>query len=78
MSAQLCAGEAAAWAGGALRQGSPAAELKGVARKKPLVLSAVAGRGVKEALTALAKEIGKGKTAEVAAIPEAERKSWQP
>ena len=34
-----------------------AAELKAAARKKPLLLSAASGRGVKEALAALAREI---------------------
>ncbi len=36
-----------------------AAALKAAARKKPLLLSAVSGRGVPEALAALAKEIGR-------------------
>ncbi len=38
------------------------ASLKKAARKTPLVLSAVAGKGVKEALFALAREIGKAET----------------
>ena len=41
-----------------------AAALKAVARKKPLILSAVSGRGVKEALTALTREIARSKAAE--------------
>jgi GTP-binding protein len=43
------------------------AELKAVARKKPLVVSAVSGAGVKELLAALAREIGKGQQREAAA-----------
>jgi GTP-binding protein len=59
--------------------GAKAAELKAVARKKPLVLSAVSGRGVKEALTALAREIGKSKRAERAAETHGEeRQPWRP
>ena len=38
-----------------------AAELKAAARKKPLILSAVSGPGVKEALSALAREIEQGR-----------------
>jgi GTPase len=53
--------------------------LKAVARKKPLVLSAVSGRGVKEALTALAREIGRSRSAEQAAMDEGgEHQPWQP
>ena len=53
--------------------------LKAVARKKPLVLSAVSGRGVKEALTALAREIGRSCSAEQAAMDEGEEhQPWQP
>ncbi len=56
-----------------------AEELKAAARKKPLVLSAVSGRGVKEALTALAREIGKSKTAEQAEADRGEeREPWHP
>jgi GTP-binding protein len=59
-----------------------AAELKAAARKKPLVLSAVSGRGVKEALTALAREISRSKAAERAeAAAEQgveERQRWRP
>jgi GTP-binding protein len=55
-----------------------AEELKSVARKKPLILSAVSGLGVKEALTALAREVGKSRTAERAAIPAEERQPWRP
>jgi GTP-binding protein len=53
--------------------------LKAVARRKPLILSAVSGRGVKEALTALAREIGKSRSAEQAAMDEGEEhQPWQP
>jgi len=56
-----------------------AAELKSAARRKPLVLSAVSGSGVKEVLTALAREIVKGKEAERAASGEGEeRQPWRP
>ncbi|HEX5958036.1 MAG TPA: GTPase ObgE, partial [Hyphomicrobiaceae bacterium] len=56
-----------------------AAALKAVARKKPLVLSAVSGRGVKEALTALVREIEKSKAAERAAATQGEeRQPWRP
>jgi GTP-binding protein len=58
---------------------SKAAELRGAARKKPLVLSAVSRRGVKEALAALAREIGKSRTAEqVEASQGEEREPWHP
>ena len=56
-----------------------AVELRAAARKKPLVLSAVSGRGVKEALAALAREIGRSKSAEQAAADEGEQhQPWQP
>jgi GTP-binding protein len=55
-----------------------AAELKAAARKQPLVVSAVSGRGVKEVLTALAREITKGRAGEKAAAGEAEQKPWRP
>ena len=54
------------------------AELKAAARKKPLVLSAVSGAGVKEALAALARDIGKAQTKERAADAPAEPRPWQP
>jgi GTP-binding protein len=56
-----------------------AAELKIAARKKPLLLSAASGQGVKEALAALAREIGRaeGKEREAAGT-ESERQPWQP
>ena len=58
------------------------AELKAAARKKPLILSAVAGRGVKEALTALAREIARSKSAERAEATQGEEREehqpWQP
>ncbi len=56
-----------------------AAELKAAARRKPMVLSAVSGRGVKEVLTALAREIAKSKASERAAAAEGEeRRPWRP
>jgi GTPase len=53
--------------------------LKKAARKKPLILSAVSGVGVKAALQALARELGRarGKLMEEAATT-AERRPWQP
>jgi GTPase len=56
-----------------------AAELKAAARKKPLILSAVSGLGVKEALTGLAREISKSKAAERAEAAQGEeRQPWRP
>jgi GTPase len=56
-----------------------AAELKAASRKKPMLLSAVAGRGVKEVLTALAREVGAAAAKErKAAEGEAERQPWRP
>ena len=56
-----------------------AAALKAAARKKPLLLSAVSGRGVPEALAALAKEIGRTQSKERAAAVAGEtRPRWQP
>ena len=55
------------------------AELKIAARKKPLLLSAASGQGVKEALAALAREIGRAENKErEAAGTESERQPWQP
>jgi len=56
-----------------------AVELKGAARKKPILLSAVSGRGVKEVLTALAREIGKAAAGEREASAQGEmRGPWRP
>ena len=56
-----------------------AAELKAAARKKPLLLSAVSGRGVKEALAALAREIERAEGQErKAAGASSEPRPWQP
>ncbi|HWE21147.1 MAG TPA: GTPase ObgE [Hyphomicrobiaceae bacterium] len=53
--------------------------LKAVARRKPIVLSAVSGCGVKEVLTALAREVGKSRSAERAAAHEGEEpRPWRP
>ena len=53
-------------------------ELKAVARKKPLLLSAVSGKGVREALMAVAKEIGKAQGKEREAAGGDARPKWQP
>jgi GTPase len=54
-------------------------ELRVAARKKPLVLSAVSGRGVRDVQMALAREIGKSKSAELAETDHgAEREPWHP
>ena len=55
-----------------------AAELKSAARKQPLVVSAVSGKGVKEVLTALAREIAKSRVGEEAAAGGEENKPWRP
>jgi GTP-binding protein len=51
--------------------------LKKAAKKKPLLLSAVSGEGVREALFALAREIARGK-AQVAAQAHAPKQRWRP
>jgi GTP-binding protein len=53
------------------------AALQKAARKKPLALSAVSGLGVKDALYALSREIGRAKSSE-AESAEAVRKPWRP
>ena len=53
-----------------------AAALQKAARKKPLVLSAVSGQGMKEALFALAREIGRRDAADKDALLE--DKPWTP
>ncbi|MEZ5855666.1 MAG: GTPase ObgE [Hyphomicrobiaceae bacterium] len=56
-----------------------AAELSKVARKKPLVLSAVSGAGVQDALYAIGREVQRGRKQEVAAREETEgRQRWRP
>jgi GTP-binding protein len=56
-----------------------AAELKTAARKVPLLLSAASGRGVKEVLAALAREIERAEGRErKAAGATSERRPWQP
>jgi GTP-binding protein len=52
------------------------AALQKVARKKPLILSAVSGLGIKDALYALSREIGRAEKDEADA--EMEHKPWQP
>jgi GTP-binding protein len=49
--------------------------LQKTARKKPLLVSAVANRGVREALFALAKEIGRARSRDRAAAP---KPPWRP
>jgi GTP-binding protein len=53
------------------------AALQKAARKKPLALSAVSGLGVKDALYALSREIGRAKSSD-AESAEAVRKPWRP
>jgi GTP-binding protein len=55
-----------------------AAALRTVARKKPLAVSAVSGKGVQEVLAALAREIARGKAREQVAAGAEERKPWRP
>jgi len=55
-----------------------AAELKAAARKQPLVVSAVSGKGVKEVLTALAREIARSRAGEKTAAGTEEKKPWRP
>ena len=54
-----------------------AAALQKVARKKPLLMSAVSGEGVQEALYALTREIGRAEKKEDTANPEPPA-SWRP
>ncbi len=51
--------------------------LKKAAKKTPLILSAVSGLGVKEALFALAREIAQGRSREKVGEPEGDQ-SWRP
>jgi GTPase len=53
-----------------------AEQLKAVSRKKPMILSAVAGIGMREALFAIAKEVGKAHTE--AALEADPPGKWQP
>jgi GTP-binding protein len=66
----------------AVAEGTLAAKadaLKAAARKRPLLLSAVSGRGVKEAVAALAREIERSHAKEALADKAtATAKSWQP
>ncbi len=55
-----------------------AAELKKAARKTPLVLSAVSGQGVKEALFALTREIGKADGNDDADDSVDPEETWRP
>ena len=53
------------------------AELKKAARKTPLVLSAVSGQGVKDALYAIIREIGRAEAQDDADDPEP-KEAWRP
>jgi GTP-binding protein len=55
-----------------------AAQLKAAARRKPHLVSAVSGRGVKEVLAALAREIGKAEAVDQTVAGAAERRPWRP
>jgi GTP-binding protein len=55
-----------------------AAELKAASRKKPLLLSAVSGRGMPETRAALARAIDRTAAKERAADAPAEPRPWQP
>ncbi|CAN1724044.1 GTPase ObgE [Hyphomicrobium sp. 1Nfss2.1] len=52
--------------------------LKKAARKKPLVLSAVSGSGVREALFALAREIDRGKKQDAEESQPGNKEAWRP
>jgi GTPase len=54
-----------------------AEQLKKAAKKKPMMLSAVSGKGVQDMLYALAKEIDRAEEKEAAENPEP-REPWQP
>ena len=54
------------------------AELKKASRKTPLVLSAVSGAGIKEALHTIFREIGKADALEAADDPDQQDQRWQP
>ena len=54
-----------------------AAELRAVSRKKPLLLSAVSGRGMNEARAVLARELERSRAKE-GTVETAERGAWQP
>jgi GTPase len=53
-------------------------ELKKASRKTPLVLSAVSGKGIKEALYAITREIGKADAHDDENDPNRNDESWQP
>ena len=55
-----------------------AAELKMASRKKPLLLSAVSGRGMNEARAVLAREIERSAAKAYGAEATTERRPWQP
>jgi GTPase len=53
-------------------------ELKKASRKTPLVLSAVSGKGIKDALYAITREIGKADAHDDESDPDRKDESWQP
>src|SRR5215470_9834161 len=55
-----------------------AAELRAVSRKKPLLLSAVSGRGMNEARAVLARELERSRAKERGVEAATERRAWQP
>ncbi len=55
-----------------------ATELRAVCRKKPLLLSAVSGRGMNEARATLARELERSRAKERAVETAPERRAWQP
>jgi len=55
-----------------------AAELRAVSRKKPLLLSAVSGRGMNEARAVLARELERSRAKERTVETTPERGAWQP
>ena len=55
-----------------------AAELRAVSRKKPLLLSAVSGRGMNEARAVLARELERSRAKERTVETAPERGAWQP
>ena len=55
-----------------------AAELRAVSRKKPLLLSAVSGRGMNEARAVLARELERSRAKERPVETAPERGAWQP
>jgi GTP-binding protein len=55
-----------------------AAELRAISRKKPLLLSAVSGRGLSEARVTLARELERAKAKERGPDTAPKQRAWQP